>query len=251
MITTSRFVDEGTKFISFDEVSRFTDKGSEFVEFDSAQSYAAVHAPKGGVTLQGKFYPGGEFIPGEALSGLSPLETGFLKGKMKKAGESMPQSQAPKPQPEESKILSKETLALAGQPEHQVRPVKGRAKHNNEWYSSVTPEEGKALAAWIDDAFGLRDCLNGKDCTDETALALDALVERAPPYRGKPVYRGMSLTPADAKTFYKQLQGKRAFKWKAPTSSSKDEEIASEFAMLSNPHPQDQRRYGASAGLPG
>ena len=63
-----RLVDKGSEFVSFDEESRFTDKGSEFVE------YAAVHAPKGGVTIKGQFYPGGEFIPGHVLEGMDEVE---------------------------------------------------------------------------------------------------------------------------------------------------------------------------------
>ncbi len=39
-----------------------------------SEQYAGQHSPAGGVTLQGKFYPGGEFIPGDVVEKASPEE---------------------------------------------------------------------------------------------------------------------------------------------------------------------------------
>jgi len=42
--------------------------------------YGARRAPKGGVTVAGTFYPGGRFIPGEAIAAASPAERAALGG---------------------------------------------------------------------------------------------------------------------------------------------------------------------------
>lgn len=41
------------------------------------------HAPKGGASLGGKFYPGGQFIPGSAIDAATPEERSALEGKTK------------------------------------------------------------------------------------------------------------------------------------------------------------------------
>lgn len=45
--------------------------------------YAAAHAPKGGVTIQGKEYKGGEFIPAEVVESATAEEKAAIEGKGK------------------------------------------------------------------------------------------------------------------------------------------------------------------------
>lgn len=49
-----------------------------------AVQFAAEHAPAGGVTVQGKFYNGGEFIPGEVIAKATAEEKEAIQGKKKK-----------------------------------------------------------------------------------------------------------------------------------------------------------------------
>jgi len=46
----------------------------EFAARGWPERFERRQAPKGGVTMQGKFYPGGEFIPGEVLAKATPAE---------------------------------------------------------------------------------------------------------------------------------------------------------------------------------
>ena len=50
----------------------------------TSQFSETAHAPSGGVMLQGKFYEGGEFIPGEVIDSLSDKERSNLKGETRK-----------------------------------------------------------------------------------------------------------------------------------------------------------------------
>lgn len=47
------------------------------------ERYEVQHAPHGGVTIQGQFFPGGEFIPSEVLAKATPEEKQQLTGKGK------------------------------------------------------------------------------------------------------------------------------------------------------------------------
>lgn len=64
-------------------------KGPEHDPFDTRGDYAAIgpmsqfeaaHAPRGGVTIGGKFFRGGQFIPGEVMAKASPEERAAVEG---------------------------------------------------------------------------------------------------------------------------------------------------------------------------
>lgn len=55
----------------------------QFIRRDIAEQYAAQRAPKGGVEINGTFYAGGRFIPGEQIAKASESERQTLKAKKK------------------------------------------------------------------------------------------------------------------------------------------------------------------------
>lgn len=57
---------------------------------DHVETYASVHAPAGGININGKPFVGGQFIPSKDLAAASPEEKAMLAGHKAMAGERVP-----------------------------------------------------------------------------------------------------------------------------------------------------------------
>lgn len=60
------------------------------VKEEAGVTYASTHAPKGGITIGGTDFAGGQFIPGAILAKASPEEKAQLAGKKAASGENVP-----------------------------------------------------------------------------------------------------------------------------------------------------------------
>ncbi len=60
------------------------------VKEEAGFTYAATHAPAGGVTIGGQEFAGGQFIPGSVVARATPEEKAALAGKKAAAGERVP-----------------------------------------------------------------------------------------------------------------------------------------------------------------
>jgi hypothetical protein len=74
-----------------DEAARIVQQNKKFFkdytlhdDVPFALQFGAEHAPEGGVTVGGTFYPGGQFIPGEVIEKATKEEKEAIKGKAKK-----------------------------------------------------------------------------------------------------------------------------------------------------------------------
>lgn len=86
---------DGALRMSYAAIGRGAMEARRLIELGGeVRRMAAVHAPKGGVTVYGKFYEGGEFIPGKVVKKLEKEDPASLKriqqgksiGKKSKAG---------------------------------------------------------------------------------------------------------------------------------------------------------------------
>lgn len=73
--------------------------------------YASQRAPKGGVTVGGRFYPGGRFIPGEVLAKASPEEKQAVASGESRGKPIMPDKTKPKKKKRKKRPLSNSVLA--------------------------------------------------------------------------------------------------------------------------------------------
>ena len=103
-------------------------------------SYAAERAPVGGVTLQGKKYIGGQFIPSEVIESATPEEREKLK-KAKDSGLGHPDV-APTKEPRKASNL----FGLAGRKDVPAKPLSPELKQTvSDFIADAPPEYQKEL----------------------------------------------------------------------------------------------------------
>ncbi len=100
------------------------------------EQYEVRHAPKGGVTVQGTFYPGGEFIPPDVMAKATPTERQAIKeGEKPPVKEDRSEQEPPRPS-ESPKVPGRGKVAVreaAKRERTTVGKVHQDWAEHNEW----------------------------------------------------------------------------------------------------------------------
>src|ERR1051326_6233669 len=122
-------IDSGVPEDLFDGVD--WDAAEEYASLDQPERYEAKHAPTGGVTVQGTFYPGGQWIPSDVMDRATPQEKAAVEGKAPAATSQQPQENQQPAQP----------------PTQQQPPAKAKAEAPAEGRSAGGGPQGPSGAA--------------------------------------------------------------------------------------------------------